>query len=81
MKVQQLLWGRVKESINVSVYEWCLAIIAWRCWETAQAGKCGVSYGSITLSTQTGASTCNRNKNAWECIHDHRIMYLTNVFY
>ena len=33
----------------------------------------------ITLSMQTGASTCNRNKNAyaWECIHDHRIMYLT----
>ena len=31
----------------------------------------------ITLSMQTGASTCNRNKNAWECIHDPRIMYLT----
>ena len=35
MKIQQLLWGRVKESINVSVYEWCLVMIAWRCWETA----------------------------------------------
>ena len=33
----------------------------------------------ITLSMQTGASTCNRNKNAWECIHDHRIMYLTQT--
>ena len=33
----------------------------------------------ITLSMQTGASTCNRNKNAWVCIHDHRIMYLTHV--
>ena len=58
MKVQQLLWGRVKESINVAVYEWCLVIIAWRCWETAQAGKC------IILSMQTGACTCNRNENA-----------------
>ena len=34
----------------------------------------------ITLSMQTGASTCNRNKNARECIHDHRIMYLTQVY-
>ena len=30
----------------------------------------------ITLSMQTAASTCN--KNAWECIHDHRIMYLAD---
>ena len=33
----------------------------------------------ITLSMQTGASTCNKNKNAWECIHNHRIMYLTCI--
>ena len=39
------------------------------------------SAGSVmealqSLSMQIGASTCNRNKNAWEYIHDHRVMYM-----
>ena len=74
---EEMFWNQTKiECVGNSVLE----------SSNEETNVIGMRSGSgtrecITLSMQTGASTCIRNKNAWECIHDHRIMYVTHVCY